>query len=286
MRYSGGLSAGTGAWLESLGPGALVSRIRAPTLLTQGTIDTLVPLAQAAANYKLLRDGGVPVKMLWYCNGHGTCLTPAGDPAVMIRAALTWLRRWLKRDTTVDTGPAFEWIDDRGTWRSGPDYPLASAGALGAAGSGAMTVLPSVAVTLGTTVVATPPSGTLEIRYAPPPVEGDIVGEPTVTLTYRGFALPFATFLYARVVDAAAARVVGDQVTPIPVVLDGRWRTVTRKLEIVVLRGRPTSDVRLQVLTSAPLYGPQRSVGSVSVSSLTSSLPLVDAARSGRSATG
>jgi hypothetical protein len=37
---------------------------------------------------------------------------------------LTWFRRWLKRDTTVDTGPRFQWIDDGGVLRSGVDYPL------------------------------------------------------------------------------------------------------------------------------------------------------------------
>jgi ABC-2 type transport system ATP-binding protein len=141
-----------------------------------------------------------------------------------------------------------------------------------------MTVLPSVTVTYGATVVATPPSGTLEMRYARPSSEQDIVGEPALTLTYRGFALPSSTFVYARVVDAAAGRIAGDQVTPIPVVLDGLQHTVTRKLEAIALRGRPTSDLRLQLVTSTSLYGPQRSAGTITVSAMTSTLPLVDAA--------
>ena len=67
-------------------------------------------------------------------------------------------------------------------------------------------------------------------------------------------------------------------VTPIPVVLDGQTHTISRPLEVVALRGHPTSNLRLQLVPSAPLYGPQRSLGSVTVSSLTTSLPLVDAA--------
>jgi ABC-2 type transport system ATP-binding protein len=136
-------------------------------------------------------------------------------------------------------------------------------------------VLPSVTVTFGSTVVETPPPGVLDVGFSAPAVERDIVGEPTVTLSYQGFALPAQTFLYARVVDAATGLVAGNQVTPIPVVLNGFPHTVTRKLEIVALRGKPTSNLRLQLLTSTPLYGPQRSTGTVTLTSVTGSLPLV-----------
>ena len=273
----GRLSPASTQWLADLGPGALVSSIRAPTLLLQGTVDTLLTPGEATANYALLRASGVPVKMLWYCGGHGTCLTPTGDTSVMRDAALNWLRRWLKRDTTVDTGPRVQWVDDGGVWRSGSDYPLAAAGELFAYGSGSLTVVPTVTVTAGSIGITTPNQGMVEAPYASPAVESDIVGEPTLTLTYRGFALPSATFVYAQVVDVAAGRVVNNQVTPIPVLLDGATRTVTRKLEVIALRGRPTSDLRLQIVTGTPVYGPQRSAGTVALTAVTSSLPIVDA---------
>jgi hypothetical protein len=60
-------------------------------------------------------------------------------------------------------------------------------------------------------------------------------------------------------------------------VLDGVTRTVTRKLETVALRGRPTSDLRLQIVPATPVYGPQRSLGSVTLTAIASSLPIVDA---------
>jgi ABC-2 type transport system ATP-binding protein len=274
----GRLSAATTQWLASIGPGALVSSIRAPTLLMQGTVDTLLPLGEAIANYKLLRASGVPVKMLWYCGGHGTCLTPTGDTGVLRAAAMSWLRRWLKRDASVDTGAPFEWVDDGGTWRAGPDYPLAAAGALATAGSGSLTVSPTVTATAGTTTISTPLLAMVESRYASPAADSDIVGEPTLSLTYRGVALPSSTFLYAQVVDVVAGRVVGNQVTPVPVVLDGLTHTVTRMLEAVALRGRPSSDLRLQIVGATPVYGPQRSAGSVTLSAITSALPVVDAA--------
>ena len=256
-------------------PGSLVDAVRAPTLITQGTVDTLFPPGEAIANYLALRANDVPAKMLWYCGGHGTCTTPAGDPSLLRETGLRWLRRWLIGDASVDTGPAFEWIDDGGVLRSSADYPLPSAGTMPAAGTGSLLVLPSVSVTDGPILIALPALGSVEARYTPPAAEADVVGEPTITLTYRGTALPAATCLYAQVVDAAANRVVGNQVTPIPVVLDGLLHTVTRKLELIAVRARPTSDLRVQVVTSTPLYAGQHSVGLVWSLAVSSSLPLV-----------
>ena len=45
--------------------------IRVPTLLVQGTADTLFTLDEAMTNYRILRGNGVPAKMVWFCGGHG-----------------------------------------------------------------------------------------------------------------------------------------------------------------------------------------------------------------------
>ena len=47
-------------WFASRGPGALVDRIRIPTLLIQGTADTLFTLDEATSNFKILRANKVP----------------------------------------------------------------------------------------------------------------------------------------------------------------------------------------------------------------------------------
>jgi ABC-2 type transport system ATP-binding protein len=275
----GKLSAASTQWVQSRGPGALVDQIRAPTLLMQGTPDTLFGLDQAIATYTTLRANHVPAKMLWYCGGHGTCMTPPGDPAVLAQAGLRWLQRWLKGDTSVDTGPRLEWLDDAGTWRSAADYPMTAAGTMAGSGSGSMTLLPTLAATVGPYVIATPSTAALEVPYAPPPADADVVGAPSVTMTYHGSALLTPqTFVYAQIVDAGAGRVVGGLVTPIPVVLDNLTHTITRPLEVVALRAHPTSNLRLQLVASSPLYGPQRSLGTMTVSTVTTSLPLVDAA--------
>ena len=48
----------------------MLSRIHIPTLLIQGTVDTLFTLQEAVENYAALRANHVPLKMLWFCGGH------------------------------------------------------------------------------------------------------------------------------------------------------------------------------------------------------------------------
>lgn len=280
----GEISAASRRWFADRGPGALVDRIRAPTLILQGSIDVLFPAGEAIANYDRLRADGVAVKMIWYCGGHGACLTPAGDRRYTARAALAWFARWLGRDATVDTGPAFEWIADDGVRRAGPDYPLAPAGTLEAAGAGSLVLSSADSVNSGLFSVATPAVNATSVRFPAPPPGSDVLGEPRVKLVYRGTAFPARALLYAQVLDAAHNRVAGGQVTPIPVILDGRTRTIDRPLEALALRAGPRSDLQLQITPGTTVYGPQRSIGSVRLASIQTSLPLVDATRSGRAA--
>jgi hypothetical protein len=73
--------------------------------------------------------------------------------------------------------------------------------------------------------------------------------------------------------------VVGGQVTPVPVLLDGRTRTVQRDLEPIAVRGGPASDLRLQVAPGSAVFGPQRSAGGVRLDRIDAALPMVDATR-------
>src|ERR687895_963383 len=75
---TGDISEEDRAWFADRGPAGLVDRIRIPTLLGQGPADTLFTPSEAIRNHELLRDNGIPLKMLWFCGGHGNCLTGAG----------------------------------------------------------------------------------------------------------------------------------------------------------------------------------------------------------------
>jgi ABC-2 type transport system ATP-binding protein len=281
---AGGLSAADRRWFRAIGPGSLVDRIRAPTLILQGTPDTFFPLSEAIANFDALRAHGVVAKMIWYCGGHGACATPAGDPQYPVRQELAWLRRWLGRDATVDTGPRFEWIDDRGTWRFGPDYPLAAAGSVAAAGKGRLALSPFTSPKLGLTDLTTPDDHAASIRFSRPRRGADIVGTPTVRITYRGRADPARTFVYAQIVDATAKRVIGGEATPIPVVLDGRRHTIQRPLEAIAVHTVAGSSYVLQISSGGATYALQHSLGSISLSAARATLPIVNPRRSGRGA--
>jgi ABC-2 type transport system ATP-binding protein len=104
-------------WFASRGVGDAIDRVTTPTMFLQGTVDTLFPLDEATANYRSLRDRGVPTKLMWFCGGHGVCLTNTDDAARVRTATLEWLARYLRGDDTVDTGrPSTSWTT---TARSG-----------------------------------------------------------------------------------------------------------------------------------------------------------------------
>jgi len=277
----GALSVGSRTWIADHGPGSLIEQIRAPTLIMQGTTDTLFPLDQGSEAFAALRASHVPVKMIWYCGGHVECDSDPGDPRTLARAGLAWLNRWLRQDPAVDTGPTFEWLADDGIWRSGPDYPLASIGAVDGVGSGSIKIGAGDSPLRGLGRAAAPARNAVDVRLAAPRIEADLVGNPRVRLVYRGTAKPARTFVYAQVVDGEADRVLGGLATPLPVILDGRERTVQRPLEAIAEHGGPASLYRLQITPGAATYELQRSKGRISVYGAFGSLPLVDARKSG-----
>lgn len=259
------------AWFASRGPGALVDRIRVPTLITQGTIDTLFTLREAEANHRILKANKVPLKMMWHCGGHGTCDFPAGAPGRVERAALKWFQRYLKRDTSVDTGSAFEWIDDKGTWHTSDGYPLTARPPVTGSGSGTLPLSP--ALVTGDPLQATSGSPNVEVPIGAPKGSESLVGSPELDLTYRGTAAPAQTYVYAQVVDKANGQVLGNQVTPIPVTLDGTARRVTRPLESIAAQAGPGSRLAVQLVPASLVYGTQRSTGSVTFDAIKARLP-------------
>src|SRR3954454_4395712 len=94
-------------WFAARGPGDLVKQITVPTFLVEGTADTLFTLKEAITNYEILKANGVPAKMMWFCGGHGTCLTGSGPAGHIEAAVVAWLKRCVGQDLTADTGPAF-----------------------------------------------------------------------------------------------------------------------------------------------------------------------------------
>jgi ABC-2 type transport system ATP-binding protein len=73
--YSDAAATGTltpeiAAVLDRSSPAAVLDRISAPTLLVQGTRDSLFGLGQADANARGIAANGTPVRVVWYDGGH------------------------------------------------------------------------------------------------------------------------------------------------------------------------------------------------------------------------
>lgn len=270
-------------WFREHGPNFLLKRIKAPTLIAQGTVDTLFDLDQAHRNYVALKRAGIPLKMMWFCGGHGIC-TVEGDGAAAIGDSehvqmrrLQWFERYLKGKRRTKTGPAFEWIDQNGKWHRSGAYPLKRTGRLTGKGSGLVPLVPGVKPTSGI-LVAAQPDPLAPIRVPIPAQEGErVVGSPRVKLTYSSAGVTTTrtdglTHVYGQIVDKDRNVVVGNQATPIPIRLDGETRTISRSLTRVASVGT-ASGYELQILGQSDLFDAQRAVGALIVESLRVSLP-------------
>lgn len=275
----------------SRGPGSLVSRIHVPTLLIQGTVDNLFTLQEAATNYGLLRAAGVPVQMLWFCGGHGICLTNPGDTGLIDRDTIAWLRRYLAREADIPTGPGFEWVDQDGAEHAAGAYPPPAAAPLQASGSGTLVIGEA-----GGSGPVTPPPGAGAIGLLAAPITPAkapsavnvtlpapsrahlVLGAPQLSLTYHGLATGqngAVTRVYAQVVDDTSGKVLGNQVTPVPVTLDGATHTASLPLEILAATDAPGETFTLQLTASTVAYQPQRAAGAVTFTHIHIALPTV-----------
>jgi ABC-2 type transport system ATP-binding protein len=267
-------------FFRSRGPGRRVRKIDAPTFLVQGTVDTLFTPAEAVVNYRLLRGAGTPVKMFWFCGGHGVCSTDEDSEALVDaeggprarRAALRWFDRHL-RGERVGTGAGFRWFSEDGELRDDRDWPVQRDAWLRGEGSGSLALAPA-AEPSGLPYAAEPAAVAVELPIEPPDGGGEVVGAPRLALTYSGSASQTASHAFAQLVDEERGVVVGNQVTPIPLQLDGEQRKLRLPLEIVASHANPGHRYTLQLIAATQVYGPQRSTGTVSFDRVTIRLPL------------
>jgi ABC-2 type transport system ATP-binding protein len=275
---TGKLSAEDRAWFESRGPGdALVKRIRVPTMLLQGTADTLFTTTEAIRNYGILRRNHIPVKMMWFCGGHGTCLTGTGPDGHFEAAVIAWLRRYVTRAKKVKTGPGFEWLADDAKWRHSKRWPAPAGTPIAATGSGTLLLNPTDTAS-GNPMAAGPATNAVNVPI--PAATAQVVGKPRLRLTYSGTGT--ATHVFAQIVDEQRNVVVGNLVTPIPVTLDGATHTISRPLEAIAASLTPTGRYRLQVIGGSQVYGPVRGAAAITFSAIRLSLPTVGRAKACR----
>jgi ABC-2 type transport system ATP-binding protein len=273
---TGQVSSEDRAWFIDRGPAGLVGDVTVPTLIQQGTVDTLFTLGEAITNYRILRRADVPVKMLWFCGGHGVCLTKQGDTERVARSTVAWLDRYVKQDASVDTGPRFDWIDQNGKRFTDPDWPVRRGEPLIANGRGRLRLTGNggagpaqapegadlvAAVAVGITPARARNAVNVRIRS---PRATRVIGAPRLKLTYRGRAddeRPQRVF--AQLVDERTGTVLGNQITPIRLRLDGRRRTVTTALEVVAHSLPRGGRLTLQLVATTVAYAEPQLGGSV-----------------------
>jgi len=277
---TGKLSAEDRAWFDSRGPSSLVNAIRVPTLLIQGTADTLFTLDEAMTNYRILRGNGVPAKMVWFCGGHGTCLTGSGEAGHVERTVIAWMKRHLAGDASVDTGPRFEWLADDAKWRSAADFPPPAGDPLVAEGSGRLAINPADAAS-GTPIAAGRAANAINVAVPAPKAAVQAVGAPRLKLAYTATGAAAEGYAFAQIVDETRGVVVGNQVRPIPLALDGKPHTIERPLEAIAASLTPASKLTLQITGGSQVYGPARTVAALDVSSARLEIPTVGAAGAG-----
>jgi hypothetical protein len=275
------------AFFASAGPAPLLGSIHIPVLLMQGTDDTLFSLHEAIANYQTLKASGDPVQMLWFCGSltdnpgvaHGQCLTPKGpDPALTLHFELRWLARYLKGETGVDTGPGFTWISDAGVERTTAAYPPAHGPAVTGSGAGTLPLL--AGDTSGELIAAGRAVSAVNVPLKTPASGTEMLGEPSLTLSYSGTAANPDGRIYAQIVSDGTGLVLGNQVTPIPVTLDGQSHKLTLPLEAVAADVGSGSTYTLQITDGTDVYFAARSAGLVNLSQISVSVPTVAAGAS------
>ena len=301
------------AMVSSSGPTTLLNKLTAPALLVQGTYDSLFPLQQAVVNAQtiLANPYDTPVKMIWFCGGHGVCgdkapPTPNPDQEAQInRDTLAWLDQYVAGvpGKAADAIPNFQWYDQQNRYYSSEKFsfdpgfntptPRSFTGGGGTLGivpllggsgsSGAPAAFQGTPLAalykfpfdafLG--ITATPANNALSVPVALTP--GDqVVGAPQLSFSYSGLGTSRAVF--AQIVEAPSkdypdGRVIGSIVTAVQVTLDGKSRTVSIPLQQIAYTQYANSPaLSLQITSSATQFA-NSSIGLVNIGNIRLDMP-------------
>ncbi|QXG74864.1 alpha/beta fold hydrolase [Modestobacter sp. L9-4] len=104
---TGTLTPEIAAVLDRSSPAGVLDRITAPTLLVQGTQDSLFGLGQADANARGIAANGTDVRVVWYAGGHDSQASDAVTTELRDEVA-GWFDRYL-RDSGTGTGGGFSY---------------------------------------------------------------------------------------------------------------------------------------------------------------------------------
>jgi ABC-2 type transport system ATP-binding protein len=282
MATTGTPDARTLALLRRSSPATVLSKIKAPTMLIQGAVDTLFPLSEADANAKGIAATGTPVRVAWFTGGHDGGNGPQSDQDRTKFLTAQWLDHYVKGDGTAPQNSftysrvaGFSALD-RGLVTNGysdPTYPgLTGTGRtdVPVAGRpqpianppngnpGAISSLPGVGGQVGSllgSVAGDLPGQHAQFDSAPLGNAVDVVGAPTVQL--RAASPTGEATLFVKLYDVdqdGASTLSGGLVAPVrltglPRTIDTA-RPVTVTLPAIVRQIAAGHLVRIVVATS------------------------------------
>jgi ABC-2 type transport system ATP-binding protein len=292
MKSSGQIDAKARAFFLSRGPAQFLSKVKVPTLILQGTVDDLFTLDEGIANYEALKKQGTTVAMAWFCGGHGVCLTNPGTAIEVGPLSLAWMQHFVARDANVPVLKGFEFVDQNGTSYAAGTYPLPAGAPIVGGGSGTLaltagggsgppTVPPNAQAANAVDSVAyavTPAPAANAVNVSVPLTRAaDLVGPPTLTLTYSGTTSAGArpARVFAQLVDPVSGIVLNNQITPVPVTLDGKTHTLAIPMETIGYTAKAGASLELQLTATTVAYVTPRLGGSVNFSRVSISLPTV-----------
>ena len=282
MAANGTPDAAARALLRRSSPATVLDRIKAPTLLIQGAVDTLFPLSEADANARGIAATGTPVRVAWFTGGHDGGPGPQSDQDRTKFLTAQWLDHYVK-GAGAAPAPSFTWSRvagfsalDRGLVTNGysdPAYPgLTGAGrtevAVGGPAQrianppngnpGALSSLPGVGdrlTTLLNGVAGDVPGQFAAFQSEPVASTVDVVGAPTVRLRAASPTGEATVFVKLYDVDpAGAATLSAGLVAPVRLtglpadIADARPVTVT--LPGIVRRVEAGNTLRVVVASS------------------------------------
>jgi ABC-2 type transport system ATP-binding protein len=292
MDTTGTIDAGAVSFFDSRGPSEFLARVKVPTLILQGTVDDLFTLDEGIENYQALHRQGTTVSMAWFCGGHGVCLTNPGSALEVGPLSLAWMQRYVAREASAQVLKGFAFVDQDGTSYAAPGYPLLRGNPVVATGSGTLALRaaggsgpPVVAAnakaanivdSVALPVTPGPAKNALNIQV-PVTRAAVLVGPPTLTLTYSGTVAPGTrpTRVFAQLVDPATGIVVNNQITPIPVTLDGKSHSMTIPLETVSYTAKAGASLELQLVATTVAYITPRLGGTVTFERVRVDVPTV-----------
>jgi ABC-2 type transport system ATP-binding protein len=280
MNTTGTIDARAVSFFDSRGPAQFLARVKVPTLILQGTVDDLFTLDEGIENYEALHHQGTTVAMAWFCGGHGVCLTNPGSAIEVGPLSLAWMQHYVARDSSAHVLKGFAFVDQDGTSYAASGYPLPAGAPVVATGSGTLTL--QAAGGSGPPVVAANAQAanivdSVALPVTPGPAKNAVnvtvpltraavlVGPPTLSITYSGTVAPGPrpTRVFAQLVDPATGIVVNNQITPIPVTLDGKSHSVTIPLESVGYTAKAGTSLELQLVASTVAYITPRLGGTI-----------------------